>query len=140
MFGADRYSAPDRDANATAKGRSALSIIATVGTELEKARIRRALAKDVPQPGDLECDGKSGCLGCLSELHRGMMRLYGQWWEDTGRLLMGEPQGGRSSAWDDVLNSLSASRAPAPSNGWSERLRRFLRQIYRAVVDLQFRQ
>jgi hypothetical protein len=102
------HNVPDTRVNAAEKGRSALSIIATLGAELEKARLQRDLVKRGSREALLrpsEHDGDAGCLDCLEELHQGMRRLYGVWWEDTGRLLMGEPKGGRS-AWDEVRDSL----------------------------------
>jgi len=119
-FAAYRY-APDTRVDAAVKGRSALSIIATLGAELEEARLRQDLAKRGSQEeGALlhpsEHDGDAGCLRCLEELHQGMRRLYGVWWEDMGRLLMGEPKCERS-AWDGVRDSLSV-----PQPRWWERL------------------
>ncbi|KAI0004519.1 hypothetical protein BJV74DRAFT_380157 [Russula compacta] len=127
---------PDLHANATSKGRFALSIIVALGAELERARSRQALAEDGSQQEGQQPAGQNenrGCLKCLTELHQGMRRLYSQWWEDMGRLLMGEPQDGRSSAWDDVRNGLSTSRTPVPSDGWPEKLRRFLHRIYDTI-------
>jgi hypothetical protein len=130
------YNVPDTRVNASAKGRSALSIIATLGAELEEARLRRDLLKK----GSHEAlshpsghDGDAGCLGCLEELHQGMRRLYGVWWEDMGRLLMGEPKGGHS-AWDEVRNSLLV---PQPT--WWVNLWCLLVVTYLAIVDLLFR-
>jgi len=123
------------------KGRSALAIIATLGAELEKARLVQALAKEKDQAGRHPAgrdEEKTGCLKCLNELHQGMKMLYDQWWEDMGRLLMGEPQGKRTSAWDEVRRSLSAPRAPVSSAGWRDRLKCFLCGLYRGVVGLLF--
>ena len=130
--------APDRQARANAvKGRSALSIITAVGLELEEARSRQAPEQQAGQQPP-EHDDKSRCESCLAELHQGMKRLYGQWWEDVGRLLMGEPQDGRSSVWDDVRRSISAPQTPVPSHQWGGGLRGFLHQIGRAFVGLRF--
>jgi hypothetical protein len=140
-FAADHT--PDPHANHAAKGRFALSIIATLGAELEKARFLQAISKNAPAKVDrrlFEHDDKSRCSSCLAELHHGMMRLYGQWWEDVGQLLMGDSQGGRSSVWDDIRDSLSVPKTLVPPPGWLGGLRRFLCRIYGAVVDLQFRQ
>lgn len=111
-YHAHNINVPDTRVNAAAKGRSALSIIATLGVELEEARLRQGLVKrgsheSLLHPSEQDCD--AGCLGCLEELHQGMRRLYGVWWEDMGRLLMGEPKGGRS-AWNEVRNSLLVPR------------------------------
>jgi len=125
------------------KGHFALSIIATLGAKLEKARCRQALAKNPSEKPDrhhIGLDSISGCSDCLAELHQEMRRLYSEWWEDMGRLLMGEPKEGRSSSWDDVRHSLSDPIARVPSLGWVEKLRRFVCRVYRAVVYLQFRQ
>ena len=135
--------APDPHANNAAKGHLALSIIGALGVELEKERSRQALAKNASEKADrrlFEREEGSGCSGCLAELHRGMKRLYCQWWEDMGRLLMGDPHGGRSSAWDDARHCLSVPKTPVLSQGWLGCLGRFLRRIYRAVVDMQYRQ
>jgi len=135
--------APDSHTKDAVKGHFALSIIATLGSELEKARFRQALAENALKKTDRHTighDNKSGCSSCLAELHQEMRRLYGQWWEDVGRLLMGEPQGRHSSAWDDVRHILSVPKTRVLSQGWLERLGRFLRRVYCAVVYLQFRQ
>ena len=130
--------APDTRMDSTTKGRSALSIIAALGAELEEKRSRQELAKgdsreELLHPIEHD-DDDSNCLSCLTELHQGMRRLYGLWWEDMGRLLMGEPEGGRS-AWHDVREGLSV---PQPS--WPERLRSLLIGMFRTVVGLLFRQ
>lgn len=133
-FAAEHASATRMDS--ATKGRSAFSIIAALGAELEGARLRQALVRGsqeaLLQP--FEQDEDSGCLSCLTELHRGMMRLYGLWWEDMGRFLMGEPKGGRS-AWVNVRDSLSV-----PQPRWPERLRCLLIGMYRAVVGFLFQQ
>jgi len=134
--------APDRQPNNVARGRLALSIIGALGHELEKARLRQAPAKNASEKADRHGFGRddgSGCPSCLAELHHGMKRLYCQWWEDMGRLLMGDPQGGRASAWDDARHSLSLPKTPVLSQGWLGCMGRFLRRIYHAVVDMQFR-
>jgi hypothetical protein len=113
------HDVPDTGVNAAAKGRSALSIIATLGAGLDKARLQQDLVKRGSHEAfshASEHDGAAGCLGCLEELHQGMMRLYGVWWEDIGRLLMGEPKGG-PSAWDAVRVSLLV-----PQPAWWEKL------------------
>lgn len=129
------YNVPDTRVNAPAKGRSALSIIATLGAELEEARLRRDLLKrgshEALSPPSKH-DGDAGCLGCLEELHQEMRRLYGVWWEDMGRLLMGEPKGGHS-AWDEVRNSLLV-----PQPIWWVNLWCLLVVIYLAIVGLLF--
>ncbi|KAI0250816.1 hypothetical protein BJV78DRAFT_1283035 [Lactifluus subvellereus] len=137
--------APDLQAraNAAVKGRSALSIITAVGAELEEARSWQAPASNGShhqQAGQQppEHDDKSRCESCLAELHQGMKRLYRLWWEDAGRLLMGEPQDGCSSVWDDVGSSLSAPQTPVPPNQWRGGLRHLLHQIGRAFVGLRF--
>ena len=135
--------APDPPTNSAMKGRLALSIIGALGLELERARLRQALAENISEKADryvFECNDTSGCPSCLAELHRGMKRLYCQWWEDMGRLLMGDPQGGRTSAWDDARHCLAVPERPVSSQGWLESLGRFLRRIYHGVVDMQFRQ
>lgn len=102
------HDAHDTGVSAAAKGRSAFSIIATLGAELCKARLQRDLVKGGSHEALLysaEHKRAARCLGCLEELHQGMMRLYGVWWEDMGRLLIGEPKGG-PSAWDEVRDSL----------------------------------
>ena len=135
--------APDPHANSAVKGHLALSIISALGSELERARFRQALAKNTSEKADryvFECNDSSGCSSCLAELHRGMKRLYCQWWEDMGRLLMGDPQGGRTSAWDDARHCLAVPERPVLSRGWLGVLGRFLRRIYHGVVDMQFRQ
>ena len=127
---------PDTRVNTGAKGRSALSIIATLGAKLEEARLQQDLVKRGSHEALLqpfEHDGDAGCLGCLEELHQGMRRLYGIWWEDTGRLLMGGPKGG-SSAWDEVRDSLLV---PRPT--WWEKLWCLLVGTYLAIVGLLFR-
>lgn len=127
--------ASDTRTDSATKGRSAFSIIAALGAELEDARLRQALVRGGSQEALLHpFDEDSGCLSCLSELHRGMMRLYGLWWEDMGRFLMGEPKGGRS-AWVDVRDSLSVTQPR-----WPERLRCLFIGVYRAVVGFVFRQ
>jgi hypothetical protein len=129
--------ASDTRMDSAVKGRSALSIIAALGAELEEERLRQERAKGGSREELLhpvERDGDSGCSSCLTGLHRGMMRLYGLWWEDMGRLLMGEPEG-RRSAWHDVLKGLSV-----PQPRWPKRLGRLLIGMYRAVVGLLFRQ
>jgi hypothetical protein len=139
-FAADR--APDPHMNAIINARSALSIITAVGAELQEAS-RHAPAQNASQQTgqqSLEHNDKSRCRSCLAELHRGMRRLYGLWWEDVGRLLMGEPQDGHSSVWDDVRSSLSAAQTPAPANQWLRRLECFLHQIYRAFTGWSFLQ
>jgi hypothetical protein len=140
-FAADH--APDPHTKDAVKGHFALFIIATIGAELEKARSRQALANNASEKAGrhpIGHDNKSGCLNCLAELHQEMRRLYGQWWEDTGRLLMREPKGGRSSAWDEVRHTLSVPKTRVPSLGWLERLRRLVRRVYCSVVYLQSRQ
>ena len=127
---------PDTRVNSAAKGRSALSIIATLGAKLEEARLRQDLVKRGSHEALLhpsEHDGDAGCLDCLEELHRGMRRLYGVWWEDMGRLLMGEPKGG-PSAWDQVRDSLLV---PQPT--WWEKLWCLLVGTYFDAVGLLFR-
>lgn len=139
-FAADHV--PDLHVNATPKGHFALSIIAALGAELERARSRQALAEGGSQQEGRQPPGQNenrGCLNCLTELHQGMRRLYNQWWEDMGRLLMGEPRDARSSAWDDVRNGLSASLTPVPSDGWPEKLRHFLHRIYDTIIGFRFR-
>jgi hypothetical protein len=133
---------PPAAVNVMMKGRSALAIIATLGAELDKARREQALAKNEKDQAGRHPSGhdeKTGCLKCLNELHQGMKRLYDQWWEDLGHLLMGEPQGKRTSAWDEVRRSLSVPRTPVSSAGWRDRLRCFLCGLYRGVVGLLFR-
>jgi hypothetical protein len=129
--------ASDTRMDSATKGRSAFSIIGALGAELEGARVRQAPARGDSQEALLhpfEQDEDSGCLTCLTELHQGMMRLYGLWWEDMGRLLMGESKGGRS-AWVDVRDSLSV-----PKPRWPERLRCLLIGMYRTVVGFLFQQ
>ena len=131
------HDVPESRVNAAAKGRSALSIIATLGAELEEARLRQDFAKRGSHEALLHPsghDGDAGCLECLEELHQGMRRLYGVWWEDMGRLLMGEPKGGRS-AWDEVRDSLLV---PLPT--WWEKLWCSFVGTYLAIVALLFRQ
>jgi hypothetical protein len=126
----------DTRADAAAKGRSALSIIADLGAQLEEARLRQSLPMGGSQEALLhpfDYDDDSGCLSCLTELHQGMKRLYGLWWEDMGRILMGEPKGGRS-AWDDARDGLSV-----PQPRWPKRLWHSLIGVYRTVVGLLFR-
>jgi hypothetical protein len=133
-FAADHAS--NTRADATVNGRSALSIIADLGAQLEEARLRQALPMGGSQEALLhpfDSDDDSGCLSCLTELHQEMRRLYGLWWEDMGRLLMGEPKGGHS-AWDDVRDSLSV-----PQPRWPERLWCSLIGMYRTIVGLVFR-
>jgi hypothetical protein len=130
------HNVPDTRVNAAAKGRSALSIIATLGAELEQARLQQDLVKRGSHETLLrpsEHDGAAGCLNCLVELHQGMMRLYGVWWEDMGRLLMGEPKG-RPSAWDEVRVSLLV-----PQPMWWEKLWCLLVGTYLAIVGLLIR-
>jgi hypothetical protein len=132
------HNVPDTRVNAAAKGRSALSIIATLGAKLEEARLRQGLVKRGPYEKLLhpfEHDDYAGCLGCLEELHQGMRRLYGVWWEDMGRLLMGEPKG-RHSAWDDVRSSLLV---PQPAR-WGKLWWCLLIGTYLAIMGLLFRQ
>jgi hypothetical protein len=134
-FAADHTN--DTRVDSATKGRSALSIIADLGAELEETRLRQALAMG-GAIGSQEAllhpsEHDSGCLSCLTELHQGMRRLYGLWWEDMGRLLIGEPKGGRS-AWDDVRSSLSV-----PQPRWPKRLWCSLIGMYRTVVGLLFR-
>jgi len=120
------HNVPDTRVNAAANGRSALSIIATIGAELEEARLQQDLVKRGSHEALLhpsDHDGDAGCLGCLEELHQGMRRLYGVWWEDTGRLLMGEPKVGRS-AWDEVRDGLLV-----PQSAWWEKLWCLLERI-----------
>jgi len=125
--------APDTRVDAAVKGRYALSIIATLGAELEVARLRQDLAKRGSQEEALLHPSEhAGCLSCLEELHQGMRRLYGVWWEDMGRLLMGEPKCGRS-AWDDVRDSLSV-----PQPKWWEKLWSWVVGVYLVVVGLLF--
>jgi hypothetical protein len=131
------YNVPDTRVNSAGKGRSALSIIATLGAKLEKARLRQDLVRRDSYEALLHPsghDGDAGCLGCLEELHQGMRRLYGVWWEDMGRLLMGEPKGGRL-AWDEVRISLLV---PQPT--WREKLWYLLDGTYLAIEGLVFRQ
>jgi hypothetical protein len=135
--------APGPHANSAVKGHLALSIIGALGLELERARFRQALAKNTSEKADryvFECNDSSGCPSCLAELHRVMRRLYCQWWEDMGRLLMGDPQGGCTSAWDDARHCLAVPERPVSSRRWLEDLGRFLRRMYDGVVDMQFRQ
>ena len=129
------HNVPDTRVNSAAKGHSALSIIATLGAELEEARLRRDLVKRGSHEALLnpsEHDGDAGCLVCLEELHQGMRRLYGVWWEDMGRLLMGEPKGGRS-VWDEIRDSLLV---PQPT--WWEKLCLFV-GTYLGIASLLFR-
>jgi hypothetical protein len=116
--------------------RSALSIIAAVGAQLEQARSRRQAP--VQNTSEHQQAGQSRCTSCLAELHRGMMRLYGLWWEDVGRILMGEPEGGCSSVWDDVRSSLSSSLPVSPPNQWRNGFERFLLQIRRILITWPF--
>ena len=136
----EAFAAHQRDAvtplGDAAKGRSAFSIIATIGAELEEARLRQEPAKRGSREALLhpsEPDGDTGCLSCLTELHRGMRRLYGVWWEDMGRLLTGEPMNGRS-AWDDVLGGLSVPQPGCGESMWCLPI-----GTYRAAVDWLFR-
>ena len=97
--------------NPTMKGRSALSIITAVGAALEVAKSREATAPEGSQQGDQQASehddhSNSPCLTCLAELHLAMRRLYSLWWEDMGRLLMGEPQTNCFSVWDNVRGNL----------------------------------
>jgi hypothetical protein len=140
-FAADR--APDLRVNPAIKGLSALSIITAVGAELEEAKSRKAPIQDASQQAGQqppEHDDSLHCRSCLAELHQGMRRLYSLWWEDVGRLLMGEPQDGRSSVWDNVRSSLSAPQIPAPPIQWRRVLERFLHQIGRAFIGWRFLQ
>ena len=128
---------PDTRVNAAGKGRSALSIIATLGAELEEARLQQDFVERGSREALLrpsEHDGAAGCLGCLEELHQGMMRLYGVWWEDTGRLLMGEPRSG-PSAWGEVRDSFLIHQPT-----WWEKLWCLLFGTYLAIVGLLFQQ
>ena len=128
------HDVPDTRVNTAAKGRSALSIIATLGAELKEARLQQDSVKRGSHEALLhppEHGGDAGCLCCLEELHQGMRRLYGVWWEDMGRLLMGEPTG-RCSAWDEVRDSLLV---PQPT--WWKRLWCF---AWQNVSGLLFRQ
>jgi len=93
------------------KGRSALSIITAAGVALETARSREASAPQGFQQEDLHPPehndhSSSPCSNCLGELHLAMRRLYSLWWEDMGRLLMGEPQINCFSVWDNVRDNL----------------------------------
>ena len=126
--------------NLSMKGRSALSIITAVGTALQTARSKEASAcKDSKQEGQHSSEHKesSPCSGCLAELHQEMKRLHGLWWEDMGRLLMGEPQTSHLSVWDDVRDSLGDSQTPVLCTMWQD-LGRLCRRILHAVTSLFF--
>ncbi|KAN0139870.1 hypothetical protein V8E53_002532 [Lactarius tabidus] len=131
--------------NPAMKGRSALSIITAAGTALEMARSREVSApRDSKQEDQHFSDDKdhSGppCSSCLAELHLEMRRLYGLWWEDVGRLLMGKPQA-NNLVWDSVRDSLRDLQTPVLSTKLElgQRLGHFCRRILHAVADLLFR-
>jgi hypothetical protein len=128
--------ANDNDNDDVIKNRSALSIIAAVGAQLEEARSRRQAP--VQNASELQQAGQSRCTSCLAELHREMKRLYGLWWEDVGRILMGEPQDGCSSVWDDVRSSLSSPLPGSPPNQWRNGFERFFLQIRRLLIIWRF--
>ena len=92
------------------KGRCALSIITAAGVALETARSREASAPEQEDSHTPDSDhndhSSSPCSSCLAELHLAMRRLYSLWWEDMGRLLMGEPQTNCFSVWDNVRGNL----------------------------------
>jgi len=122
--------------NPSMKGRSALSIITAAGMALETARSREVSAcKDSKQEGQhpSEHTESSPCSGCLAELHQEMRRLHGLWWEDMGRLLMGEPKTSHFSVWDDVRDSLGDSQTPVLCAMW-QNLGRLCRRILRVVT------
>ncbi|KAI0269834.1 hypothetical protein BC834DRAFT_573597 [Gloeopeniophorella convolvens] len=104
---------PEVDAGADPKGRAAFPIIAAVWENLEKARSQPPPPHHSPAPMAGEehpPEHRDGlrCSECLAELHRGMMRLYREWWEDMGRVLLGEPEAGVTSVWDGVRDNLTA--------------------------------
>ncbi len=129
--------------NAAMKGRSALSIITAAGAALETARSREAAApKDSKQedqyPSEYKDHSSSPCSSCLAELHLEMRRLYSLWWEDMGRLLMGEPQTKCFSVWDNIRVNLRTPVLRTETKLW-QRLVRFCRRMLHAVGDLLFR-
>ena len=130
--------------NPTMKGRSALSIITAAGTALEMARSREVTAsKDSKQEGQYSSEHKENsslpCSSCLAELHVEMRRLYDVWWEDMGRLLMGEPQSNHFSVWDNVRDSLRDLQTPV-LHSMRQKLGRLYHRILHAVADLLSRQ
>ena len=130
--------------NPTMEGRSALSIITAAGTALEMARSREVTAsKDSKQEGQYSSEHKENsslpCSSCLAELHVEMRRLYDVWWEDMGRLLMGEPQSNHFSVWDNVRDSLRDLQTPV-LHSMRQKLGRLYHRILHAVADLLSRQ
>lgn len=131
--------------NSAMKGRSALSIITAARTALETARSREVSApRDREQedhhPSEDRDHSSAPCASCLAELHLEMKRLYGLWWEDMGRLLMGVPQTSYS-VWDNVRDSLRDLRTPVLGTKLKlgQRLERVYRRILHPVADLLFR-
>ena len=131
--------------NSAMTGRSALSIITGAGSALETARSREASApRDSKQEDHHNIEDKdhssAPCSSCLTEIHLEMRRLYGLWWEDMGRLLMGEPKTNHS-VWDNVRDGLWDSQTPVLGTKMKlgQRLERFCRRIVHAVADLLFR-
>jgi hypothetical protein len=123
--------------NPAMKGRSALSIITAAGAALEMARSREASApkgsqQEDPHTPEHNDHSSSPCTSCLAELHLAMRRLYSLWWEDMGRLLMGEPQTDCFSVWDNVRGNLQTPVLRTKLN-LRQRFERFCRRMLHAV-------
>ncbi|KAF8270779.1 hypothetical protein EI94DRAFT_1721899 [Lactarius quietus] len=132
--------------NPAMKGHSALSIITAAGAALETARSREVSAPIDSRQEDQHSSEKkdhSGppCSSCLAELHLEMRRLYGLWWEDMGRLLMGGPQTNCFSVWDSVRDNLRDLQTPVLRTKCKlpQRLGHLCHRLLRAVADLLFR-
>jgi hypothetical protein len=135
-----------RHMNPAMKGHSALSIITAIGTALETARSREVSApRDSREEDQHSPENKNNssppCSTCLAELHLEMRRLYGLWWEDMGRLLMGGPRANCFSVWDSIRNNFRDLQTPVlrPKLKLWQRLGRLCRRIFHAVANLLIR-